>query len=89
MVSYLIDWKGENFYSGNHILNFMGTGEALRNWLQEQRKKGIRAIYLVTAYHGINWIQGELSPGSHVESITGSKENNKFMLIRLRFNKKP
>ena len=40
LVAYQMNWKGENFYTGNRIPAFVSTGSTFTSWLK--KKKGGR-----------------------------------------------
>jgi hypothetical protein len=50
LVAYQMNWKGENFYTGNRIAAFVQTGKKFKEWLDQQRKKGVRVLYFTTEH---------------------------------------
>ena len=46
LVAYQMNWKGENFYTGNHIPAFVSSGANFTNWLKTQQDKGDQDLLL-------------------------------------------
>lgn len=81
LVAYQMNWKGENFYTGNRIPVFVSTGTTYQNWLKEQREKGVKVLYFVTEHSRKNGLRNETSPKTLTE-LTDKNLNNKFILLR-------
>ncbi len=82
IVAYQMNWKGENFYSGNRLATFVSSGAAMTNWLKQQREKGVHVVYFVAEHTRIGSLKGEVQPKLFRE-MTDKKLNNKFVLIRM------
>jgi len=78
LVAYQMNWKGENFYSGNRISVFVDLdNKKIREWIAEHR--GTRAFFMLE--HGrLNGFRG-LLPGREVREITTKRDCNKFLLV--------
>lgn len=81
LVAYQMNWKGENFYTGNHIPAFVSTGATFTTWLKGQREKGVHTMYFLTEHGRTSGLKGEVSPKNYKE-MTDVKLNNKFVLIK-------
>jgi 4-amino-4-deoxy-L-arabinose transferase-like glycosyltransferase len=82
IVGYQMNWKGENFYTGNHLPAFVSTGAKFKKWLKAQRKSGTNVIYFVTEHGRIGTLKSELGPGFRSTTLTDVRLNNKFALVR-------
>ncbi|MDB4944765.1 MAG: Polymyxin resistance protein ArnT, undecaprenyl phosphate-alpha-L-Ara4N transferase, partial [Labilithrix sp.] len=39
LVAYQMNWKGENFYTGNHVPAFVSSGATFQSWLKTQKEQ--------------------------------------------------
>ncbi len=85
LVAYQMNWKGENFYTGNQVAAFVESGKGFRDWLQQRRKRGDKTFYLILLESRLGALQNELGEDATVERLTTPLENNKFALVRARF----
>ncbi|MCC6215691.1 MAG: glycosyltransferase family 39 protein [Polyangiaceae bacterium] len=81
-VSYQMNWKGENFYSGNRTPAFVSSGQKFKDWVKEQRAKGVKRMYFTTEHGRMGSLKGELENPPKLEVITTKELNNKFMTVR-------
>lgn len=86
VVAYQLNWKGENFYTSNHLPVFVSTGERFRGWISQQREKGVRTMYFVTEHRRMDNLHAELGLPRRFERITSESVNNKFGLARVTFD---
>lgn len=83
IVAYQMNWKGENFYTGNRIPAFVSSGAKFKSWIDEQRKAGVKTMYFVTEHGRSRGLQNELGKAvASFESITDRVLNNKFAIFR-------
>jgi hypothetical protein len=85
IVAYQMNWKGENFYTGNRIPAFVSSGTPFTNWVKAQQDKGIRTIFFVTEHGRTSALKSEAGNPSVFETVTDKRLNNKFALIRAKF----
>jgi 4-amino-4-deoxy-L-arabinose transferase-like glycosyltransferase len=85
LVAYQMNWKGENFYSGNHIPAFVSSGKKFQDYVTEERKKGTRTFYFMTEHSRTGTLQNEIGPTVSFVKLTGPELNNKFLLVRVVF----
>ncbi|MDP9151564.1 MAG: glycosyltransferase family 39 protein [Myxococcota bacterium] len=81
LVAYQMNWKGENFYTGNHIPAFVSTGSTFTTWLKKKRDDGAKVMYFVTEHGRIGGLKGEVGAKSYRE-VTDKTLCNKFVLVR-------
>jgi len=84
-VAYQMNWKGENFYTGNRVPAFVSSGSKFKNWIAEQKKKGTRVMFFTTEHSRIAALKSELGPVKDFKVITDRALNNKFTLARAKF----
>jgi hypothetical protein len=82
IVAYQMNWKGENFYTGNRIPAFVSSGKKFKDWVAEQKEQGVRVMYFTTEHGRIGSLKRELDNPKSFETITDKKLNNKFALAR-------
>ncbi|MGE0789238.1 MAG: glycosyltransferase family 39 protein [Sandaracinaceae bacterium] len=79
LVAWQMNWKGENFYTGNHVAVFVQLdNRALREWLDQHPNQ---TVYFVLEHGRLNSLRGLLG-GATVEELTDMRLCNKFILIR-------
>jgi 4-amino-4-deoxy-L-arabinose transferase-like glycosyltransferase len=81
IVAYQMNWKGENFYTGNHVPAFVSTGATFTQWLKKQRESGAKVMYFITEHGRIGGLKSEVSAKSYRE-VTDKVLCNKFVLVR-------
>jgi hypothetical protein len=81
LVAYQMNWKGENFYTGNKIPAFVSSGAPFTQWVKQQKDKGTKVIFFVTEHTRTGGLRGEVQARSYKE-ITDKDVCNKFVLVR-------
>lgn len=89
LVAYQMNWKGENFYRGNQLASFVSSGRVFQDWIDLQKKQGQRVFYFVTEHKRVSNLRSELGKPRHVDVLTTEADNNKFVLLRVRFEGAP
>jgi hypothetical protein len=84
LVAYQMNWKGENFYTGNHIPAFVSTGSTFTTWLKKKKDDGAKAMYFITEHGRIGGLKSEVGAPRYTE-ITDKVLCNKFVLVRAEF----
>jgi len=84
-ISYQMNWKGENFYTGNHTPAFVSSGQKFKDYIAEQQKKGVKRMYFTTEHGRIGSLKGEIGKFQSFEPITTPELNNKFFVGRAEF----
>jgi hypothetical protein len=81
LVAYQMNWKGENFYTGNHVPAFVSTGANFTNWLKAQKEKGAKVMFFVTEHSRVGGLKSEVQ-GKAYREITDKALDNKFVMVR-------
>ena len=82
-VAYQMNWKGENFYTGNRVPAFVSTGAKFKAWVAEQKKKGVKVMFFTTEHNRVSSLKSELGTVKSFKTLTTRELNNKFMLARV------
>jgi hypothetical protein len=85
LIAYQMNWKGENLYTGNHVPAFVSSGKKFQDYIQDEKKKGIKTFYFVTEHGRTGTLSNELGTTKAFEKLTPPELNNKFGLVRARF----
>jgi 4-amino-4-deoxy-L-arabinose transferase-like glycosyltransferase len=85
IVAYQMNWKGENFYSGNHVPAFVSSGKKFTDFILEEKKKGVKTFYFFTEHGRTATLSNELGTTKVFEKLTTPELDNKFVLVRARF----
>jgi hypothetical protein len=80
LVAYQMNWKGENFYTGNHVPAFVSTGATFTTWLKTQREKGATRMFFITEQSRINGLKSEVQAKKYTE-LNDKTLNNKFIVV--------
>jgi len=86
IVAYQMNWKGENFYTGNHIPAFVSSGATFTNWLKAQQEKGIKTFWFVTEHSRTSALRNEAGNPKVFDTVTDRRLNNKFCLVKAAFD---
>jgi hypothetical protein len=81
LVAYQMNWKGENFYTGNRIPAFVSTGANFTNWMKKKREEGVKVMYFITEHGRVGGMKSEVGAKSYRE-ITDKTLCNKFIVVR-------
>jgi 4-amino-4-deoxy-L-arabinose transferase-like glycosyltransferase len=80
LVAWQMNWKGENFYTGNHVEKFVDLDNAkFRQWIE--RHRGAHA-FVMFEHSRMESFRSLVSPRV-VTPVTGMRENNKFLMVEL------
>ena len=82
LVAYQLNWKGENFYSGNHLAIFISSGTPLRTYLEARKKSGQATVYFVTERGRVGGLRGELGAVRSFAEVTDRSVSHEFSLVR-------
>jgi 4-amino-4-deoxy-L-arabinose transferase-like glycosyltransferase len=89
IVAYQMNWKGENFYTGNRLPAFVSSGDKFKGWISRLRKRGAKKVYFVTEHTRIGALKVELGSGARVVTLTDKRLNNKFVLLSAQLEREP
>ncbi len=80
-VAWQMNWKGENFYSGNRVAVFVSlNNKELDEWLAKNKGKN---AYFVLEHKRLDRFKRSLG-SRKVEVRSTERENNKFVLVRAK-----
>ena len=80
LVAWQMNWKGENFYTGNRVYVFAETdNERVREWLEEN---GGRKAFFVLEHKRLGSFR-KLVPEREIRELSTKRDCNKFILIEL------
>jgi len=82
LVAYQLNWKGENFYTGNNVSVFVSSGKRFSDWVDSQKKNGVQVMFFTTEHSRIGSLQRELGSAQKFELLTDATLNDKFVLAR-------
>ncbi|MBX3192608.1 MAG: glycosyltransferase family 39 protein [Labilithrix sp.] len=82
LVAYQMNWKGENFYTGNRVPAFVSSGANFQTWLKKERDRGVKVMYFVTEHSRTGGLRSEVGAKSYKE-ITDRVLCNKFIVVRV------
>jgi len=85
IIAYQMNWKGENFYTGNHVPAFVSSGKRFTDYMADERKKGGKIFYFVTEHGRVGTLQNEIGAVKSLDKLTPPELNNKFLLVRAVF----
>ncbi|MBT8468828.1 MAG: glycosyltransferase family 39 protein [Deltaproteobacteria bacterium] len=80
LLAWQMNWKGENFYTGNRVYVFAETdNKRIREWLDENEG---RTAYVVLEHKRLERFR-KLVPKREVRELSTKRDSNKFLLIEL------
>ncbi|HEU5073994.1 MAG TPA: hypothetical protein VFU02_07470, partial [Polyangiaceae bacterium] len=83
LVAFQMNWKGENFYTGNHLAAFVRSGEPFQKWLKQKRAAGARTLYFTTEPSRFDALKRELGTYKSFRVLTDDRVNNKFAIAKV------
>ncbi len=82
LVAYQMNWKGENFYTGNQVAILLDRGREAKGWFSSQKKKKQKVFYVVTTHGLESTLLGDVGKSATLTNLTTIEDNNKFVLVR-------
>ena len=82
LVAYQLNWKGENFYTGNNVPAFVSSGKRFTDWVESQKKSGVSVMFFTTEHSRVGSLTRELGQTKKFELLTTPELNDKFVLAR-------
>jgi 4-amino-4-deoxy-L-arabinose transferase-like glycosyltransferase len=82
LVAYQLNWKGENFYSGNDVAIFISSGAPMRTYLDARKRSGESTVYFVTERGRVAGLRGELGEVRSFTELTDRGVSYEFSLVR-------
>lgn len=63
----------------------MSSGKKFQDYINEQKKKGVKTFYFVTEHGRTGSLSNELGSPRIFEKLTSIELNNKFVVVRATF----
>ena len=80
LVAWQMNWKGENFYTGNRVYVFAETdNKRIRKWLEANEGQ---TAFFVLEHTRLQRFR-KLVPGREIRELSSKRDSNKFLLIEL------
>ena len=80
LLAWQMNWKGENFYTGNRVYAFAETdNKRIKKWFSDNEG---RRVYVVLERKRLARFE-KLVPGREVRELSTTRDNNKFVLVTL------
>ena len=80
LLAWQMNWKGENFYTGNRVFAFAETdNKRIKKWLADNEG---RRVFVLLEHKRLERFK-KLLPGRTIESLSTKRDNNKFLLVTL------
>ncbi|MET0385836.1 MAG: hypothetical protein ABW321_07750, partial [Polyangiales bacterium] len=79
LLAWQMNWKGENFYTGNHVHVFVDLdNKAMQEWIG---KNTGRHVFFILEHTRLDRLKRLLAP-RNLETLTTARDCNKFVLLR-------
>jgi 4-amino-4-deoxy-L-arabinose transferase-like glycosyltransferase len=82
LVAYQLNWKGENFYTGNDLAIFVQSGSPMQRWIAAEKARGVHTFFFVTERGRVRALQSELGAPTSFEVLTDASTSYEFALVR-------
>lgn len=82
-IAYQMNWKGENFYTGNRVPAFVSSGSKFKAFIADEKKKGVKVMFFTTEHARTSSLKSELGTVKEFKILTTRAFNNKFTLARV------
>jgi 4-amino-4-deoxy-L-arabinose transferase-like glycosyltransferase len=82
LVAYQLNWKGENFYTGNNVAIFIASGASMRTYLDARKRSGASTVYFVTERSRVAGLRSELGAVRSFAELTDRAVSYEFSLVR-------
>jgi 4-amino-4-deoxy-L-arabinose transferase-like glycosyltransferase len=80
LVAWQMNWKGENFYTGNRVAVFVDlNNKEFETWIDKNKGK---TAFVVLEHSRLSRLRS-LMGARTVQALTDERDNNKFVLVRV------
>jgi hypothetical protein len=80
LLAWQMNWKGENFYTGNRVYVFAETdNKRIKKWMEEHEG---RRVYVVLERKRLRRLE-KLVGERQLSELSTAREHNKFVLVTL------
>ena len=84
LAAWNVNWKGENFYTGNRVAVFPAGGK-LDAWVATRRRAGARSLIFLVEHGRAAGLRKELGDPKVFAPLTDARDNNKIELVRVSY----
>jgi 4-amino-4-deoxy-L-arabinose transferase-like glycosyltransferase len=84
LAAFNMNWKGENFYTGNRVAVFPAGGR-IATWIEGRRQAGARSIFFLTEHGRVAALRREVGEPKGFDMLTDARLDNKFVLVRVSY----
>jgi 4-amino-4-deoxy-L-arabinose transferase-like glycosyltransferase len=84
LAAFNMNWKGENFYTGNRVAVFPAGGR-ISAWIEGRRQAGARSIFFLTEHARVASLRREVGEPKGFDLLTDARLDNKFVLVRVSY----
>ena len=91
IVGHQMNWKGENFYTGNHVVaEECGLKHCTGSTAEFLRLYGSGRVFFVTEHSRVSALLGIVrTAGGEGHAVTTERDNNKFVLVDATLGARP
>jgi len=90
LVAYQMNWKGENFYTGNRLPAFVSTGANFKSWIAKEKYKEPKVMFFIAEHARGKTLEGDLGDGVvSFHKVTDKKVNERFGIYKAVFGLAP
>ncbi len=82
LIAYQLNWKGENFYTGNNLAIFVQSGAPMRAYLEGRRDAKEHTAYFVAETGRVAGLRTELGAVRRFDTLTDASTSAEFCLVR-------
>jgi hypothetical protein len=83
LIAYRLNWKGENFYTGNRLAIFVSSGEPFRRYVNERRLAS-PWLHVALETQRLGSLRAELGLVKALDVLTTPAESDKISLVRVQ-----
>jgi 4-amino-4-deoxy-L-arabinose transferase-like glycosyltransferase len=81
LLAYQMNWKGENYYTGNRVHVFVDLdNKKLLEWVEKNKGK---TVFIVLEHSRLERLK-RILPGRDLKSLTTVRDCNKFVLVKTK-----
>jgi 4-amino-4-deoxy-L-arabinose transferase-like glycosyltransferase len=84
IAAFNLNWKGENFYTGNRVAVFPAGGKIL-TWVEARRHEGAKSVFFLTEPGRVAALRKEVGEPKAWTTLTEPRDSNKYVLVRATY----
>jgi hypothetical protein len=83
LVAYQLNWKGENFYTGNRLAIFVTSAKRFRRYVRERRQTD-PTLHVVLETRRLPALRAELGQVKSFDVLSEPSDSDKICVVRVR-----